>query len=863
MTKRGVPQTAVNVCTAGKAAQPRALRSRKRKFPGSEESGPAGDNESLQSGEAQGSSVCMRTSSGVEECSALLSKDVKATDSCREVKCPPSEVKLLNLDCTPAQRERGASASFQTFRRGSSVPDQGGGAGDGSLALSDTKRAVRPVLEGLNEKLFTDNEMGAKQQRENGHEGWMDEGAEIQEYPSAVPSYAAPCPPGSPQHVKGRELGRGARATDGVMGMDGEKEKPTDGTGDRPSDQPLLGEGSGTVPEAEPLRSATGGQCEDGPAKKKVRKRMGMRGFGERERRTHCEGQLASRNQKKGESKKEREREGKVDRKHEESHSDCHDEVTGKTLEMANFNMAANGTHLWTTEGMPDTTWALVSQPAVLPSATDIFLPTPLDSILEEEEVPSQSGMEGSYKIPKQPLTVEKTVAGETKSSHSAMCTGSVDTSPCGPGEASAEEDGPGASGGGSGASRVELGGAACQVWGDAWRSTGNPCAVQEEDCDLTITVLGLEEVLQNQGRRGPSWAQRREAPKVRACSSSEPAVSLGPNALESGTVAIPCDGVARSPFEGLLDPNGLVVSETTDEVKRMGATVGTGLASCGPAEPLWVEFMGQGSSQGCASLFQGDPMTNDFTEPPELEEEPHGHTEDSMKMSSHEPAPVTETKEAPAPGHTGARASPEEHQHPTAHCVTVSVDVHTSPANHTEAQRTSGQASLGVSNVDPDQHQDRGDGVLQNTVSSHDVQETGSGHGRQGPVCASVLPPICEDKTLPWDTVLVHSFNTQSFAVRSPKPCHDPDTGPEPPISPSDSQLNNIALSEMEDSPTPDCADRQEDASELVCGLIKELSFLNRTVMAAHRELDNIRRGNRTPKPPLRRSYGSRRSEM
>ncbi|XP_064179678.1 uncharacterized protein si:ch211-286b5.2 isoform X1 [Anguilla rostrata] len=802
MTKRGVPQAAT-----GKATQPRTLRARKRKL----ETAPPGHNETLQSGEPHGSSVCVPTSSGVGESSALLSKDVKASNSCTEVQSTSGEAKPLQLDCTTAQRERG----------------------------EDCTTAKREALR-------------------SGEMGRREEGAEIQEYPSATPSHPALCPPGSPLPASdGREVGRRPGATDGVTGEDGEKEKPTDGPGDHPSDQPHLGEGKATAPDPEPLRSALGDQCEDGPAKKKVRKRMGVRGFGERERRTHCEGQLGSRHQKNGESEKGRERERKVDQEYEE-HSDCHEEVTWKSLEKPTSSIAANGTNLGTAEGMPDTALGLAGQPEVPRSASDLSLPIPLDSVLEEEE-PSQPELEGSDKIPEQPFTVGKTVAGETKSGHSATysekTTGGEGTRPCGPGEAS-EEDGLVVSGGGSRESHVELGGATCQEWGDVRRCTGSPCSVQAEDCDLRVTAL--EEVGQGQGRCGTGRVQQREAPKVLGCSSCEPEITLGLNPLESGTLPVPCDGVAREPFEGirLLDPSSFVASQTSDGVEGAGFAGGTDLASCGPqgpgeksgpVAPVGEVCVGQGSSQGCASLSQGAPVTEDIREPPGLREEPHGDREDAIATHSHDPARLLE--EPHAPGLTGPGASPEERRHPTAHRGPVSLEVHLSRANHTETQRTSDQASLGASTGNRDQHQDSG--------------ETGSGSGHPGPVCASVLPPVCEDKPLHRDTELVSSFNTRPFTALSPKPSGDPDPDPEAPTSPSDSQLNNIALSEMEDSPTPDDADQQEDASDLVCGLIKELSFLNRTVMAAHRELDNIRRGNKAPKAAPWRSYGSRRSEI
>ncbi|XP_051939285.1 uncharacterized protein LOC127612598 isoform X2 [Hippocampus zosterae] len=63
-----------------------------------------------------------------------------------------------------------------------------------------------------------------------------------------------------------------------------------------------------------------------------------------------------------------------------------------------------------------------------------------------------------------------------------------------------------------------------------------------------------------------------------------------------------------------------------------------------------------------------------------------------------------------------------------------------------------------------------------------------------------------------------------------------------------SDSQLYNIQLieeQEIKERVAEPCG-REEDASVLICGLIKELSFLNRTVMAAHREIENLRRGSK-----------------
>ncbi|XP_037620271.1 chromatin assembly factor 1 subunit A-A-like isoform X1 [Sebastes umbrosus] len=69
-----------------------------------------------------------------------------------------------------------------------------------------------------------------------------------------------------------------------------------------------------------------------------------------------------------------------------------------------------------------------------------------------------------------------------------------------------------------------------------------------------------------------------------------------------------------------------------------------------------------------------------------------------------------------------------------------------------------------------------------------------------------------------------------------------------------SDSQLNTIVLNEEEvereeDLDSPD----HEDATDLICGLIRELSSLNRKVMATHRELENLRRSSKSLRSSIR----------
>ncbi|XP_028258075.1 uncharacterized protein LOC114433626 [Parambassis ranga] len=71
-----------------------------------------------------------------------------------------------------------------------------------------------------------------------------------------------------------------------------------------------------------------------------------------------------------------------------------------------------------------------------------------------------------------------------------------------------------------------------------------------------------------------------------------------------------------------------------------------------------------------------------------------------------------------------------------------------------------------------------------------------------------------------------------------------------------SDSQLNTIVLIEevaMEKEKTNDTTECCEDATDLIHGLIRELSSLNRRVMAAHRELNSLRRSSRGSRSSMR----------
>ncbi|KAK7161129.1 hypothetical protein R3I94_003958 [Phoxinus phoxinus] len=114
--------------------------------------------------------------------------------------------------------------------------------------------------------------------------------------------------------------------------------------------------------------------------------------------------------------------------------------------------------------------------------------------------------------------------------------------------------------------------------------------------------------------------------------------------------------------------------------------------------------------------------------------------------------------------------------------------------------------------------------------------------------------PPCGEDK------------DVQSVSEHAglPSERHEPHASPaEPdPSSPSsihsvtDSQLNNIPLS-LEDFPIVEDTCDLEDATDLVCGLIRDLTSLNRIVRDAHRNIGFVQQGRKPTRPPFRSIYG------
>ncbi|XP_058867801.1 uncharacterized protein LOC117404875 isoform X2 [Acipenser ruthenus] len=108
-----------------------------------------------------------------------------------------------------------------------------------------------------------------------------------------------------------------------------------------------------------------------------------------------------------------------------------------------------------------------------------------------------------------------------------------------------------------------------------------------------------------------------------------------------------------------------------------------------------------------------------------------------------------------------------------------------------------------------------------------------------------------CEDHS-EWDSEFLHNCSTQRFpdscSLPAPLPVLGTESGGsalELPLSISsisDSQLHEITLGEAMPEPRSQSLQDYEDASELVCGLIEELSQINRLIMLTHRELQSGR---------------------
>ncbi|XP_015204390.2 uncharacterized protein [Lepisosteus oculatus] len=118
--------------------------------------------------------------------------------------------------------------------------------------------------------------------------------------------------------------------------------------------------------------------------------------------------------------------------------------------------------------------------------------------------------------------------------------------------------------------------------------------------------------------------------------------------------------------------------------------------------------------------------------------------------------------------------------------------------------------------------------------------------------------PPGCEERPVPCDSELIEYCSTQDCPeLQSPRTIAAgcPEPGPDPACSRvsslPDPLLEDMALCEIRT--TPDPPRELEDATERVCGVIAELSQLNRLVMSAHREMEGVRLALRRRQQSLR----------
>ncbi|XDV15876.1 hypothetical protein PO909_015830, partial [Leuciscus waleckii] len=114
--------------------------------------------------------------------------------------------------------------------------------------------------------------------------------------------------------------------------------------------------------------------------------------------------------------------------------------------------------------------------------------------------------------------------------------------------------------------------------------------------------------------------------------------------------------------------------------------------------------------------------------------------------------------------------------------------------------------------------------------------------------------PPCGEDKDV--QSLSEHDGLPSETQEPHPSPAEPDPSSPLSIHSVTDSQLNNILLS-LEDFPIVEDTCDLEDATDLVCGLIRDLTSLNRIVRDAHRNIGPLQQGRKPPRPPFRSIYG------
>ncbi|KAK9981611.1 hypothetical protein ABG768_001135 [Culter alburnus] len=194
--------------------------------------------------------------------------------------------------------------------------------------------------------------------------------------------------------------------------------------------------------------------------------------------------------------------------------------------------------------------------------------------------------------------------------------------------------------------------------------------------------------------------------------------------------------------------------------------------------------------------------------------------------------------------------------------CCPSERDMNTSISNHTNEQcaESTDIAANETISVLPviDQIEDKCESLDCTLVAAAVTPEKNTVNCEDSSIWSLSLPaapPCGEDNEVQSDTE--HDGLLSDAHEPHLSPAAEPD--PSSPLSidsVTDSQLNNIPLS-LEDLPISEAACDLEDATEMVCGLIRDLASLNQIVRDAHRKIGFLQQGRKPPRPQFRCMYG------
>ncbi|XP_018617746.1 uncharacterized protein LOC108940229 [Scleropages formosus] len=638
------------------------------------------------------------------------------------------------------------------------------------------------------------------------------------------------------------------------------------GAGGQHSDQLMHEEEKGPGSCGENILGVMQGVQESAPTKVRLRRRMGAWDFRDRERRNHCESQLMGRCLRKGENNGEGERpqveeeSNEEDRKDEGSaNSDSDKGVTTRSSGPLVSEVFVHRAFLSDGHGKLNPADDCERRSTAVTSAPDESLGSD-----PKKEGPSRPGASATH-------TVRESKCLSTESFSQV-----IDSTPLAPPFVQTTSEGQENP---------------CEMEGFLFKERAND---EEEEILLrdepqksmrleamNYTVMEEDKVL---GFTVPqSDTQHRSLcdtlPQENAPSSAQPGVlpvvtagcgALG-NTSKDAVQLLSVKPCSAADFPGCTE---------LEEETRAGANSHTlhklndGEARCLGAVPAWELSANIGTNLLCDNPLAGDCRASLSVEDIGELEEYRGNTCGADLVTGTRKPPATEPIPPKIALEVGGPFPPS--------CAAVKVDAHVAQVNcQTETRMNSDPASLKGTTICLIQQTDSED----KTAPPHSVDaptlrdlEAACLASSGGPAVTSVSPPASVEDPLSWKN-LVQNLSTEvrdeslspvdggsldtclsSAASRSSMPNSPPactvPTVLDPEVSfslfsLSDSQIDNLMLSQMDDQ-APYPTEEEEDATELMCGLIKELSSLNQTVMAAHRELESLRRGNKTSRPPI-----------